>query len=171
MHTSELNQLIRHMQWSDASVWTSVMACPEAHADTRTKLLLHHLHGVQWAYLQIWRGDALEIPDVSTFSDIAAICSWCREYYRELDPFLATLDPDVLKRHVEFPWAKELLQQWGEARPVTLGESVLQTSLHSTYHRGQVNSRLREMGAEPPLVDFVAWIWMGRPEPDWKQEA
>ena len=49
----------------------------------------------------------------------------------------------------------------------TLGETMLQVASHSTYHRGQVNARLREVGGEPPLVDYIAWIWFGRPEPDW----
>jgi hypothetical protein len=27
-----------------------------------------------------------------------------------------------------------------------------------------VNARLRELGAEPPLTDFIAWIWFGKPQ-------
>ncbi|HLG57803.1 MAG TPA: hypothetical protein VI485_20835 [Vicinamibacterales bacterium] len=42
---------------------------------------------------------------------------------------------------------------------------------HSTYRRGQVNERFREVGGEPPLVDDIAWIWFGRPEPDWSEPA
>ena len=26
---------------------------------------------------------------------------------------------------------------------------------------------LRELGGEPPLTDFVAWIWLDRPPADW----
>jgi uncharacterized damage-inducible protein DinB len=39
--------------------------------------------------------------------------------------------------------------------------------MHSAYHRGQVASQLRELGGEPPLTDFVAWIWLDRPPADW----
>ncbi len=39
--------------------------------------------------------------------------------------------------------------------------------MHSTHHRGQVAARLRELGGEPPLVDFIAWLWWKRPEPEW----
>jgi hypothetical protein len=49
----------------------------------------------------------------------------------------------------------------------TLAETILQVASHSTYHRGQVNTRLRQLGAEPPLVDYVAWIWFDRPAADW----
>jgi uncharacterized damage-inducible protein DinB len=53
----------------------------------------------------------------------------------------------------------------------TLAETMLQVASHSTYHRGQVNARLREISGEPPLVDYIAWIWFGRPAPDWTATA
>jgi hypothetical protein len=40
------------------------------------------------------------------------------------------------------------------------------TLFAAPYHRGQVATRLRERGGEPPLTDFIAWIWMHRPAPD-----
>jgi len=53
----------------------------------------------------------------------------------------------------------------------TLAETIFQVTSHSTYRRGQVNERFREVGGEPPLVDDIAWIWFGRPEPDWSEPA
>jgi uncharacterized damage-inducible protein DinB len=49
----------------------------------------------------------------------------------------------------------------------TQTETMRQVASRSTYHRGQVNARLRELDGEPPLVDYIAWIWFGRPAPDW----
>ena len=49
----------------------------------------------------------------------------------------------------------------------TIGDTALQVALHGTYHRGQINARLREIGGEPPLVDYIAWIWLGRPAAAW----
>jgi uncharacterized damage-inducible protein DinB len=39
--------------------------------------------------------------------------------------------------------------------------------MHTVYHRGQVNARVRALGGEPPLVDYIAWLWLGRPAPEW----
>lgn len=83
----------------------------------------------------------------------------------------ASLDTAALDRLVEFPWNEQLVEQWGEVGPVTLGESVLQVALHSTHHRGQAATRLRELGGEPQLVDFVAWLWQGKPAPKWPRTA
>ena len=168
MLPSELQQLVQHMEWADALVWNFVLARPEAQSDTRLRELLHHKHSVQWAYLQIWREDSLDIPEVSTFPDLPTICGWCQKYYEQVGPFLEALDPESLEREVDFPWAHDLMERGGTARPATLAETILQISSHTTYHRGQVNKRLRELEGEPPLTDFVAWIWMDRPAPDWR---
>jgi uncharacterized damage-inducible protein DinB len=72
---------------------------------------------------------------------------------------------------VQLPWADRLVERFGQALPATWSETVLQVNLHTTYHRGQVTSRLRALGSEPPLTDFIAWIWMGRPAPGWAIDA
>jgi uncharacterized damage-inducible protein DinB len=164
---AHLTQLLRHMEWADATVWGAVLAQPATESDERTNDLLHHLHGVQWAYLQIWCGDTLDMPDVASFPDLAAIRDWCHEFHTQLVEYWEKVGSGALQQQVVFPWADNLVKRWGAAHPVTLAESVQQICSHSTYHRGQVNMRLRDLGGEPPLVDLVAWIWMDRPEPEW----
>ena len=68
------------------------------------------------------------------------------------------------------PWADRLTAAvtGGTATGIpTLAETILHITAHSTYHRGQINAGLRTLGIEPPLTDFIAWIWFGRPEPGW----
>jgi uncharacterized damage-inducible protein DinB len=84
---------------------------------------------------------------------------------------VAVQPPDVVTSLVRFPWADRLVERFGAVRPATWGESVLQLSTHSAYHRGQVARRLRELGGEPPLTDFIAWLWMDRPAADWTTGA
>jgi uncharacterized damage-inducible protein DinB len=48
---------------------------------------------------------------------------------------------------------------------------MFQVTSHSTHHRGQVNARLRALGGEPPLVDYIAWVWFGKPAADWAVAA
>ncbi len=167
MLSNELEQLVRHMEWADALVWTSVLQQGRAHSDTHIKKFLHHVHQVQWAYLQIWRGQPLAMLDLSSFQDLQAIHRWCQEYYGRLPEFLDHLDSEALDEQIAFSWADELVKQWGKAQPATLADTILQVTSHTTYHRGQVNRRLRELGGDPPLTDFVVWIWRGKPTPEW----
>lgn len=167
-----LRRLLRHMEWPDALVWAALLDAEASHDDALTRWRLHHIHAVQWVYLRIWRGKPLDdLPEESAFPDPPSICAWGRACHGEMAAFAASLDAVELDRPVRFPWAERMAERWGEVGPVTLAESVVQVAAHSTYHRGQVNARLRELGGEPPLVDFVAWLWQGRPEAAWPVAA
>jgi uncharacterized damage-inducible protein DinB len=162
-----LRELLLHMEWADAVVWRAALAHPPAVADARLRDLLLHLHGVQRAFLTMWTSEPLTFPQPNDFQDIAAVHAWSQPYYAELAAFLATVDEASLSRTVEMPWLSEFEQRTGRSfqRP-SLAETMFQVTSHSTYHRGQVNARIREVGGEPPLVDYIAWIWFGRPQPE-----
>jgi uncharacterized damage-inducible protein DinB len=162
---ADCRALLSHAEWADALVWKSVLA--SAQGDTELQAKLHHLHVVQWTYLHIWRGEQVRPREASTFPTLGGMSTWAREYYRELSAYLSGLDESALGRELRFPWADRLVERFGKPRTVTWCESVLQVAMHSSHHRGQVVRRLRELGSEPPLTDFVAWIWMDRPEADW----
>ena len=167
MLPEEFQRLVQHMEWADAQIWGAVLATPKAYADLFTRERLYHVHMVQWLYLHIWRGTSVQIRELSTFKDLSDIQSWGREYYVSVRTYLDGADDAMLAQRIEFPWAQHLVDRFGEARPTTFLETVLQATSHSTYHRGQVNARVRELGGEPSVTDFIVWIWMGRPQPPW----
>lgn len=167
MLPSDLHDLLRHMEWADSLVWNAVLSLPEATSDAGMRERLYHTHLVQWAYLQIWRGLPLDMRDASSFEGIDAIHTWARDYYGQLAEYLEAVATETFERHIEFPWAEQLVERFGDVQQATLAETILQITSHTTYHRGQVNTRLRELGGEPPLTDFIAWIWMGRPSSAW----
>ena len=37
-------------------------------------------------------------------------------------------------------------------------DHLLQTVLHSQHHRGQIATRLRDLGGAPSTVDYIIWI-------------
>lgn len=168
MLPEEFRGLVKHMEWADALVWRSVLALPETDSDVRVRECLHHLHVVQWAYLHIWRGEQPNIPELSSFADLRSMHVWAREYYGQALVYLDNLEAETLERQVQFPWAEQLVERYGGVRAATLAETIFQITSHTTYHRGQVNMRLRELGGEPPLTDFIAWIWMGKPSAGWE---
>lgn len=168
MLPQELRGLVRHMEWADALVWQSVLGLPQAHSDTRLREVLHHVHLVQWAYLRIWRDEPMDLPDLSGFEGLNAIHAWGREYYGQVIEYVDGLEAEALERQIEFPWAEQLVERFGGAQSATLAETIFQIASHTAYHRGQVNARVRELGGEPPLADFIAWIWMGKPNAEWE---
>jgi uncharacterized damage-inducible protein DinB len=165
MDLADCRALLGHAEWADALVWKAALAGGQDDPELRGKL--HHLHLVQWAYLHVWRAERVRPREVGSFPTLAAMQAWAREYYLELWPHLASVSERDAAAEVRFPWTDQLVQRFGKARSATWTESVLQVALHSSYHRGQVARRLRELGVEAPLSDFIAWVWQERPAADW----
>jgi uncharacterized damage-inducible protein DinB len=167
-----LLELLHHMEWADAAVWRAVLAHPSAPRDPRLRDLLLHLHGVQRAFLAVWTAQPLPVQAGDAASDLMTAYPAVRSYYKDLYSGIASFDETTLRRPVVMPGLEPYEQQMGRRFDApTLGETMLQVASHSSYHRGQVNSRLREIDGEPPLVDYIAWIWFGRPAPEWTATA
>ena len=166
MDTHTLSDLYGHMEWADAAVWSAVLASDAARKDEKLQGYLNHLHMTQRAFLRVWRDEPR--GTYPTFDDARALLDWARAYYGEARVHLQTVRGAQLAEPMPVPWAAMVERRLGRApETTTVGETVLQVALHSLYHRGQVNARLREVGGEPPLVDYIAWVWLGRPGPDW----
>ena len=166
--SSEIYLLFSHMEWADAIVWKSVLEHSPVCSDAKIRGLLYHIHNVQRAFFYLWTNAPLNFPKETDFKDIREIANYGFENYPNLFTYLNSIEAEELKMIIEIPWSKRLDSFFGKkvGNP-TLVETILQVTSHSIYHRGQVNKRLREIGAEPQLVDFIAWIWYGKPEADW----
>jgi uncharacterized damage-inducible protein DinB len=160
-------ELYTHMEWADAHVWRLALATPAAQTDTVLLERLFHIHQTQKAFLQVWQARPLERTQGLRFSSLVELWSWAAPFYREIPGVLSTISPEQLGEPAPLPWVRYFRDRLGrEPASPTLGETLFQLTSHTTYHRGQVNLRLRELGAEPPLVDYIAWIWLSRPAPD-----
>ncbi|MDH4065177.1 MAG: DinB family protein [Acidobacteriota bacterium] len=159
--------LYSHMEWADAAVWSAVLASETAQGDESTCARLHHIHLVQRAFLSIWRAEPVDrtAGDGLAPRDLAA---WARSYYPLARAILTEVPDEALDRVVHVPWTKQVSERLGfEPAPTTLAETVVQVYTHTGHHRGQVISRLRELGSAPPLVDYIAWLWQRRPAARW----
>lgn len=164
MKSEQVETMLNHMMWADAEVWKKVIASEAAENDERIKKLLYHIHQVQYAFYFLWNELPLSIPKPEEFSDIKSIAKWGFEYQQKLDEFLSSSMSDKNDKVIQIPWSVFMERKIGKkVVPATLEETMLQVALHSTYHRGQINTRFRELGGEPAMVDFIAWVWLGKP--------
>jgi uncharacterized damage-inducible protein DinB len=167
----ELNALAAHMEWADAHVWATALQSTAARSDERLRGWLHHLHTVQRAFTSFWRQQPASFADIASFDGLPALATWGRAGLADLRGFLAVADGAATARTIELPWAQRFAPTGAAVVHPTLAETALHLSIHTAHHRGQVNARLRELGAEPPLVDYIAWIWKGRPEAQWPRNV
>jgi uncharacterized damage-inducible protein DinB len=164
-----LGVLFRHMEWADAAVWRAVLATPATAGDGDIRERLLHLHTTQHAFLGTW----VEAPfdrEAGRAMDFPALVRWTRTFHAGAAAYLATLREEDLDRPHPVPWAARVAKAWGrDVAVTTLRETLLQAAAHSQYHRGQVNTRLKQLGGKPPGVDFIGWAWMGKPAVEWPE--
>jgi uncharacterized damage-inducible protein DinB len=162
-------EMFDYTAWADATVWTAILQEAVAMGDERLRDYLFHIHTVQGVFLDVWRGAPLQPPQKEG-TTLTSLLALAQSTHAEITSFFAGLDEASLNQRVELPWSGRFTELTGkEPAPITMGETLLQVVNHSTYHRGQVNSRLRELGGTPPMTDFIAWVGLGKPGPDWPE--
>ena len=100
-----------------------------------------------------WVGDVRAgIPswyEAPTAGDLRQIFG---EIETERRGFLENLSEADLARELAYVNVK------GEPRRYPLGDTLLHAVNHSSYHRGQAVTQLRQSGATPPATDFLVFL-------------
>jgi uncharacterized damage-inducible protein DinB len=161
---TQLLDLFEQMAWADAQVWTAVDATPATATDEQLHRYLAHIHLVQRVFLEAWTGVPPVWRQPADFPTLAAVREFATPYYADARAYLRSVDEPRLGQTIVLPWDDYMEGQLGRTlNRATLSETIMQVITHSGYHRGQVNARLRALGGTPPLVDYIAWVWFGKP--------
>jgi uncharacterized damage-inducible protein DinB len=151
MNLNTIIDMYRQMEWADAMVWNAVLASGSRQTDEKLREYLYHLHIVQHVFFRMWRGEPVE-TSYPTFEDAKSLMLWARSYYSEALAFLESLSDEKVSEAIPVPWASMVEERIGRSPETpTIGDTILQVALHTTYHRGQINSRLRVRRRLPTL--------------------
>jgi uncharacterized damage-inducible protein DinB len=111
---------------------------------------LSHIYGVEWLWLERFQGRSPSaIPDDAEFADIAKLQASWAAFEPTLLNFVRGLTQEQLDRVMEYKTMK-----FGVYRN-PLWQSMQHLVNHGTYHRGQVTTMLRQLGAQPVLTDLM----------------
>ncbi len=147
------------MAWADASHWREVLDHPAARRNKALHARLHHLHLVQSFYAQFLLGREPFLTEPRNFRTAKDLARYARKAHEQIEQAWAAsrgrLGEAVRLPHLEPP-----------CEP-TRTEAFLQVTCHSTHHRGQNALHMRRLKLEPDTVDYVLWVWKGRPAADW----
>lgn len=161
MTPSEARQLL------DYHVWARERALAAVAALTPTQFLrdlgnsfgsvrdtLAHLYGADEVWLSRWRGGTPSgLPPAAQFGDLASL----RAAWAKLDPefraFVHGLDGPGLARSLTYPAFN------GQMATLRYEQMLQHVVNHGSYHRGQVTTLLRQLGAAAPKgMDLVAFF-------------
>jgi len=114
---------------------------------------LAHTLAAEWIWLERWKGTSpgalLTAADFPTAESLRARWAQVEKDYTE---FFGELSDEALERVIAYKNTK------GEQWEYPLGSMIQHLLNHSTYHRGQVTTMLRQLGAEVIPVDLLVFM-------------
>jgi uncharacterized damage-inducible protein DinB len=113
---------------------------------------LAHLYGAEWLWNERILGRApAGLSPASAFPDLAAVRAKLEEMDRYFIDFASKATPQDLERVIRYKTAA------GKEFSNPLWQSLHQLTNHATYHRGQIVTLLRQLGAKPVSTDLIGY--------------
>jgi len=111
-----------------------------------------HLHAAEWAWHARWRGTSpTALLPADRFADVAAVRHAWSDLERDVRAYVDGLGDDVA-RVIDY----KLLN--GSAGSSPFSQMLQHVVNHASYHRGQVTTMLRQLGAPPAKpMDMIAF--------------
>jgi len=111
---------------------------------------LAHICGGEWVWLERFHGRTPTVmPDTKQFATLAALREHWLPQEQDLLAFVRGLTQEDLDGVLEYKTMK-----FGIYRN-PLFQALQHLANHGTYHRGQVTTLLRQLGAQPVLTDLM----------------
>ena len=111
---------------------------------------LAHIYGAEWIWLERFQGRSPSgLPASAEFTDVGSLRQHWLEHEEQLLNFVRGLTQADLECDMEYKTLKFSVYR----NP--LWQSLLHVINHGTYHRGQVTTMLRQLGAQPILTDLM----------------
>lgn len=114
---------------------------------------LTHIYFAEWAWHLRWRGESPAAPlPPDTFPDFASLKRGWAEHEAKVRTYLDDQGEAGVHRIIEY----KLLN--GQPGSSVFSHLLQHLVNHASYHRGQVTTLLRQLGAAPPKsMDMVAY--------------
>jgi uncharacterized damage-inducible protein DinB len=154
IHAELLQDLARHQAWADAAHWKALHENGTLLEDPEIRKRLNHMLTALRLLTGLARG---ETPDPSGITDSEPVGQLEAALEKANGELIAALDTVDLQKMIALPRGPQ--GPW----EAPAGVLLLQAITHSQHHRGQNASRMRQLGATPPMTDFVVWYALGRP--------
>jgi uncharacterized damage-inducible protein DinB len=154
-----LRDLVQHKAWASAALFTAIRKSDTASGDDALRALLHHiiLANRFWLFSCLDRPFAVE-QESRMPGQLAGIVDLFRETHDLEAEWMSAAGESDLSRRLEGP-----LIPGGSC---SIAQACMQVCLHSQGHRSQCASRLRSLGGQPPVTDFIVWL-TDRPQAQW----
>lgn len=154
-----IRNLLAYTIWADRQVLESLRALPleDLERDTGTSFgsvlgTLAHILGAEQLWLSRLLGVPLrDLPSLEDYPSLDLLGASFEDFWPQLEFYLASLGDEQLEG--DFTWTNTE----GATRTAPLRQVLLHLVNHSTYHRGQIATQLRQLGHAAPATDLLGW--------------
>lgn len=112
---------------------------------------LAHIMGAEFLWLERFQGRTAALLDPGQFPDIAALRARWAQVENDLTAYVGKLTAADLERSFDYRDMK------GNPHTSVLSQTLQHLANHSTYHRGQVTTLMRQLGAKPIGTDLIGF--------------
>ena len=160
MDMKTIRLLWDYTKWADARAFEAVSKlAPDAYLKDMGSSMksvrdtMVHIVSAQWIWLSRWKGTSPKAM-WSAADHPAALPLRERQaaLHAECEAFVSAQTDDSLAKDVTYQNLK------GDTLKFPLGALFLHVVNHSTYHRGQVTTLLRQQGAQPVATDLAVFL-------------
>jgi uncharacterized damage-inducible protein DinB len=155
----EIRQLYDFNRWANGRILEAAAALAPEPFDRdlgssfpSVRATLAHVLGAEWIWLARWNGTSPTAPPAWALGDVASLRARWAEVEAGQAVLLASLDDDRLDQAIDY---RSLA---GEPYRSRLWQMLRHVVNHSTYHRGQVTTMLRQLGAAAPATDLILYF-------------
>lgn len=157
MNLADIQRLFAYDAWAN----TLMFDCIESLAEEQyTRALgssypniretLAHIVGSEWIWEQRLHGESPSvIPAWMNEATVASLRAKLEEVGRARDEFLASAD---IEQSISY---RDLA---GNPFTMKIADALQHVVNHSTYHRGQLTTMIRQVGATPPRTDLIVFM-------------
>ncbi len=160
MNTNDIRTLYDYNRWANArTIEAASKLTPEqfttdlqsSHRSVRDTLA--HILAGEWIWLERWKGTSPKaLLDPADFPNVESVKSRLDAVDAERARFINGLTDESLSQPITYTNTK------GEQWTYSLGQMLQHVANHSSYHRGQVTTMLRQLGAEVLPVDLLVFM-------------
>jgi uncharacterized damage-inducible protein DinB len=158
----EIQRLYDYNSWANERVLESLRSVGQdifsgnmqaSHGSIRG--IIAHVGGAEWIWLQRWKGSSpVSLLSESEFETVEIAAQRLRKIDRDLQEFTSRLT------QADLDGIRSYKTTEGKAYSNVLSDMLLHLANHSSYHRGQISTLLRQSGAVPQSTDFILFIRM-----------
>ncbi|HEV8657105.1 MAG TPA: DinB family protein [Thermoanaerobaculia bacterium] len=160
MNASDVRSLYAYTDWANDRILAAIARLSEEQFTRQIvssfpsiRDTLSHIASGEWIWLQRWMGESPpDLPDWAKAPSFAILDEKVHGIAADRRTYLTDLADDRIESTVHYRSTR------GDPFAMPLGELLIHCANHSTYHRGQLVTMLRQVGAEPPTTDYTHFV-------------